>query len=393
MKTIDVYARDGSIKGSFTVDDEDYARVKERSWYFGRGGYVRSSDLGSLSRWLTGCNDPLKYVDHIDRCVTNNCRSNLRIVTPSLNSHNRAKKDGLSSIFKGVRYVAKKGKFEVKLCGKYLGQYADEHEAARAYNYFARERFGENANLNEVPDDPEFVPASIERRNIVKEERGVSYYAQTQKWVCRVTYQGKKLHLGYHETREDALLALSSHRAKIEEVHLQKPILRNGEGVAIVPVRNGSGILECLVDDEWWHAVIKISWSLNRSGYAASPTAMHIVIMSEQRRPGLVVDHINNNRLDNRLANLRMATPSQNSQNKTISSSQRLPRGVAHVGNRFYARIMQNGEFHNLGSFLTESDAARAYDAKARALFGENAKTNTPSGSNVVTAPVLETVT
>ena len=66
MKTIEMYARDGSLKGTFTVDDEDYEKVSAYRWSMGTTGYVCRSGLGSLSRWLMNCTDNTKVVDHID---------------------------------------------------------------------------------------------------------------------------------------------------------------------------------------------------------------------------------------------------------------------------------------------------------------------------------------
>jgi hypothetical protein len=167
--------------------------------------------------------------------------------------------------------------------------------------------------------------------NTVKEEQCVFYYPQSKKWICRVTEK-------YHKSKDAALVALSTYRIKMEDAHLQKAILRNNDGVAVIPVKQGAIVVDCFVDDEWWHILIKTSWTLNAGGYPSSPTMMHLVIMTKERQPGLVVDHINGNRLDNRRVNLRMATYSQNAQNKVVSSKRSLPRGVTFLWNRFYVK-------------------------------------------------------
>lgn len=64
-------------------------------------------------------------------------------------------------------------------------------------------------------------------------------------------------------------------------------------------------------------------WSLNKSGYAKNATfgLMHRYIMAlifgEKSIQGMLVDHINGNRLDNRLCNLRIVNAKQNANNKT----------------------------------------------------------------------------
>jgi hypothetical protein len=90
-----------------------------------------------------------------------------------------------------------------------------------------------------------------------------------------------------------------------------------------------------------------------------------------------VVDHKNGNRTDNSILNLRWATVSENSQNKkkkSYTSSRYF--GVAKARTKWQASICHNGKKHYLGRFEKEDDAAKAYNEKARELFGEFAKLN-----------------
>jgi hypothetical protein len=94
---------------------------------------------------------------------------------------------------------------------------------------------------------------------------------------------------------------------------------------------------------------------------------------------GMEIDHINRDKLDNRLENLRVCTRSQNTMNriKLESKSSRF-KGVVFRPSRgkYEAKIRKNGEEIYLGIFKSEIDAAQAYDAKAVELFGEFAKLN-----------------
>lgn len=102
---------------------------------------------------------------------------------------------------------------------------------------------------------------------------------------------------------------------------------------------------------------------------------MHRVIA--QTPSGLFTDHINGNGLDNRRSNLRTCTLSQNQCNKCVGRGSNRYRGVRRAGpNRFSAVIQKNGRSKYLGSFLTETDAARAYNAAAIELHGEFATLN-----------------
>lgn len=97
-----------------------------------------------------------------------------------------------------------------------------------------------------------------------------------------------------------------------------------------------------------------------------------------------VVDHINGITLDNRICNLRLATTSQNHMNKRAKRNGTSPfKGVTRLVDTalWQAHIRVNGKQKNLGKYLRQEDAARAYDAAARAHFGEFARLNFPGGA------------
>lgn len=93
---------------------------------------------------------------------------------------------------------------------------------------------------------------------------------------------------------------------------------------------------------------------------------------------GVKVDHKNGNGLDNQRHNLRPATTLQNSQGFQIrrKSNNTGFRGVGHRRKGFRARITINKTEVYLGDFPTALQAANAYDAAARAHFGEFAHPN-----------------
>ena len=106
---------------------------------------------------------------------------------------------------------------------------------------------------------------------------------------------------------------------------------------------------------------------------------LHRVIMEPKK--GLVVDHKNGDKLDNRRDNLRIATHWQNSCNKPKRQNT-LSRfnGVTldkRCG-RWEGQIYCNGKRIRLGRFDSEIEAARAYDAAARTYHGEFARLNFP---------------
>lgn len=101
---------------------------------------------------------------------------------------------------------------------------------------------------------------------------------------------------------------------------------------------------------------------------------MHRQIASARRDE--LVDHINGNTLDNRRANLRIATNQQNSCNHKARGD--VPfSGVTRRGSVFAAAIWPSGSHINLGTnHATAEQAAALYNAAATLLYGRFARLN-----------------
>lgn len=84
------------------------------------------------------------------------------------------------------------------------------------------------------------------------------------------------------------------------------------------------------------------------------------------------IDHINLVRDDNRISNLRIATPSQNKMNGKVQADNRLGvKGVRKRRNgRYSARITINGNLVYIGTFDTAEEAHSAYCDMAKKHFG-----------------------
>ncbi|MHC4062441.1 MAG: AP2 domain-containing protein, partial [Planctomycetota bacterium] len=91
---------------------------------------------------------------------------------------------------------------------------------------------------------------------------------------------------------------------------------------------------------------------------------------------------INHNGLDNRRANLRLATRAQNSRNvkKPPNRFSSRYKGVSwHApANKWVARITSNKETTTIGFFEGQIEAAKAYDEAAKKLHAKFAALNFP---------------
>ena len=91
------------------------------------------------------------------------------------------------------------------------------------------------------------------------------------------------------------------------------------------------------------------------------------------------VDHIDHNKTDNTILNLRWVSNSENSMNRTKQANTSSKyKGVCFRKreNKWVANIMLNGRRKHIGCFTNEKHAAGKYNEAAIDLFGEHALIN-----------------
>lgn len=153
------------------------------------------------------------------------------------------------------------------------------------------------------------------------------------------------------------------------------------------------GQYEANVDDSDFDSLSKYRWYLMRSKtkhstrlYAVCDDVgrkrrfMHRIILNPA--DGLDIDHADGNGLNNCRTNLRVCTRSQNIAHAIKPGHGKSSRfkGVSfhRRDSLFFAQIKYHGRSIHLGCFKKEEDAARAYDKKAKELFGDFAFINLP---------------
>lgn len=105
---------------------------------------------------------------------------------------------------------------------------------------------------------------------------------------------------------------------------------------------------------------------------------MHRQILGLQKGDGIKSDHRNGNGLNNQRYNLRKCTTQQNGFNRTCQSHSSQYKGASWdtKTKKWRAQIQLNENTFRLGSYETEIEAAKAYNRKAKELFGEFARLN-----------------
>jgi hypothetical protein len=148
--------------------------------------------------------------------------------------------------------------------------------------------------------------------------------------------------------------------------------------------------LPFLIDAKDWPRISGFKWYVSSDGggrmyvytYVDKKIYLHRFLLEAPN--GQSVDHRNGDPLDNRKANLRLATHQQNMFNCGKRSTYKgKPTASSFKGvtwdkscGRYKAQIVKDGVNHNLGYFDDPRKAALVYDHTAVDMFGEFAWTN-----------------
>jgi hypothetical protein len=153
--------------------------------------------------------------------------------------------------------------------------------------------------------------------------------------------------------------------------------------VVTVPLTKGH---TAIIDRDMLGRVLCYSWSYRRDGYAVAQigegkerklTAMHRYIYSLVNGPiptKMVIDHINGNKLDNRIENLRCIMKKENMNNQRGHREKLYTYKVNGKG-KYRAAIWFKGKTYHIGMFDTLEAALEAKKTKLLELERDYKKT------------------
>ncbi len=191
------------------------------------------------------------------------------------------------------------------------------------------------------------------------------------KFCSSVVHKGIRYYLGTFNTEEEASQAYI-HKKEELQTHIPKTIqdkfiykegyLYNKKSGLKYTKTNNNGYVTVSLDYKVLLAH-RVIWEL-----------LHGEIPSN-----MVIDHIDRDRNNNLIENLRIVSCQQNLYNSEARNIQGMPKGVSiRNSGRYQARIHHNYKNIYLGTYDTIEEAAEAYNIKAIELSGGYAYTNPP---------------
>jgi HNH endonuclease/AP2 domain len=339
------------------VNDCDYELLKGYRWWNSHGRVRSEVKIGDtkVMIWMHRivANTPDDMVcDHHNNNPLDNRRSNLRNTTQRINLQNQKPQNPKTSRYKGVLWDKRRNKWRahVMLDNKshHLGLFDSETDAAAAYNDGATKLFGEYARLNDLTGEMD--------RKLA---------------IIRKYTDGDKPFPAPLKFPSDTLPHL---RAKTMLIPLSGP---TGKGkFAIVDTGDYKHLSQFTWNYVYGYARLANAAKLKKQGVAPKST-MHQMLLPAP--DGYMVDHVNQNKLDNRRSNLRLATHTGNMRNTSVKpnkTTQSVFKGVFKQGNGWQASISVDYKQIYIGFYGTQREAAQAYNDAAIKYHGEFAGLN-----------------
>ncbi len=284
-----------------------------------------------------------EVIDHINGNKFDARRDNLRILNHSQNNQNRVIENKPASGFRGVYKCVCGSKWAARFGTTLIGYFTTSEDGANAYDKYIIKFVHRDGQTNfeySETDKDVILKSDFEVQKTKKfdpEMKGIYWKEDSQSYEVRVN--GKNVGRMFKELDEAQKARDDGYKRYNEEKErkrLEVPVRVNENGQAIIQLTGKRGVGKfCIVDYDKWHELVKSSWNLANVGYPQARINnklwnLHEYLLRDvERDKAMVIDHINTNKLDNRLSNLRIVSRSENAQNlseetrRKLSNSQR----------------------------------------------------------------------
>ena len=362
--------------------------------------YACTNFIGLLHHIIIGKPEKGFIVDHINGNGLDNTQKNLRFANHSQNGQNVPKKEGCSSIYKGVTLMYN-GKFRVGITANNistdLGIYEDELLAATVYDVYAIKLYGIHARTNNMLSD-DIKQWIIANDDIPEEYKKVKKTRTLPKNIIMIRGKFRVLIKRNGVTLyrtvatlekaiklRDEFIAKHESQRQIDELERINNPTKNANGEYIIQVYSKGKIIEVIVDAHVWGDVSKYAWCVANKYFSTrinnKKVTMHRYIYAKYVLNGDIpddrtVDHKNPDaKFDNRLANLRLANNSLQSHNHNKHADAdplNKYKGVILTGSSFRVDISNQ----SYSGFKTEEEAAIKANEVFTELYGADAHLN-----------------
>jgi hypothetical protein len=361
------------------VDEDIYEQFKHKTLTITKDGYPQTRGICFHKIVIGGTKKGLK-IDHINNDKLDARLSNLRYVPAWLNVHNRkvTNKTG----YRGVD-AQPDGFYRAKIKRKHIGLYKTPEMAAYAYDLYCK-TYEPDAILNNIEKPEGWTDDGFLVSKNQPSPYGKFIYKDKNKFYFKNQYKKKKILKGFY-TLEEAIAFRDEYMAGIqkliddeEKAYYDQPILKDDEGIAyIMSCCKSKTPIKILIDEDRWYELNKYKW-YSREGYAFAvmkdkkykPMLMHRYLMNVTDEEQLV-DHINGNRSDNRLSNLRIVNATQNARNRQQYRKNKY-RGILEQKSGWIVLVDKD----RYGTFSSEIEAAAAYNVIIKSKYGDHAYLN-----------------
>ena len=372
------------------VSKQDYEKISKYKWSISNDGYAVSiiNRYISMHRYIMGAQEG-EIVDHINGNRLDNRRENLRILTSQQNAENKklsGKKENTK--YRGVYFVKKDNKYNAKIylngTRYYFGMFNTDIEAAKTIDKFLVHNKLDHISLNFSDKKQEYL-LDVCPNTINKEKNQYYGVKKTPNGKYATNIYIKKnvcISAGTKDNSFDAAKLydkyLIDNNIKNKKLNFPDDYTNDNRNIKMACEIIDDATIKIIINDKYtlidkedYDRIKNYSCYLDRKGYVIftkenKKIKLHRFVVSVTD-PKIFVDHIDNNKINNKKSNLRLSNQQLNAQNKKkrINSSSKYLGISKNISSKIWVASIMN----NYKKIFYYSNHDEEYAARARDLY------------------------